>query len=354
MSNLRITNSTNSNFTDNFENVDINSAEQDVAGNNYTPDWSKWYGYYKVIPELQAVIDKKSIWTIGRGYEAKDRSKRFLERIKGNGKDTFNTIIQNMIRQYTICGDAFAEIVWNKRSEVINIKPLNPGSMTIVSSEKGIIKGYIQNNYNDGSKIKFNKEDIFHLPWNRLGDECHGISTIEKIQSIVESRNEAMSDMRTVFHRYVAPINIWKLDTDDATEIATFKTKIETTYKNKENIFIPMNTVEVEKVSIPQHSTLDPLPWIKTLNKYFIMSEGVPETILGHGEDTTEATSKILYLAFQQMVEWNQLFLEEQIKLQMGLDVEFNFPASIEPALTEEKSKERKTNNLEMKHNAVK
>ena len=72
------------------------------------------------------------------------------------------------------------------------------------------------------------------------------------------------------------------------------------------------------------------------------MAEGVPEVILGHGEETTEATSKILYLAFQQMIEYNQLFLEEQLKLQLGLDIEFNFPASIEPSLPEQGAKSKK------------
>jgi len=76
------------------------------------------------------------------------------------------------------------------------------------------------------------------------------------------------------------------------------------------------------------------------LQKFFIMAEGVPEVVLGQGEDTTEATSKILYLAFQQMVEWNQLFLEREIKNQLGLEVDFKFPASIEPDLLEDNRKD--------------
>ena len=55
----------------------------------------------------------------------------------------------------------------------------------------------------------------------------------------------------------------------------------------------------------------------------------MPEVILGEGTDTTEASSKILYLAFQQNIEAEQLYLEQQIKAQLKLDVEFNFPVDL-------------------------
>jgi len=344
MSNQRISNATTSDLTNlsGFE-TSVNSAEQDTPGTSFMPNWSKWFGYYKVIPELQAVIDKKAIWTIGKGFIADVKVKKILGKIKGNGKDTFNGIMYNMITAYTICGDSFAEIIKNHRGELVNLKPINPGSMSIVSNDSGIITGYEQNVISTGTKIKFKPEDIFHLSWNRLGDEPHGRSTIEKIERIILMRNEAMEDMKLVFHRYVSPLNIWKLDTDDSSEITAFKAKVETTYKNKENLFIPKDTVELERAAIPQYSTLDPLPWINTLNHYFLISEGVPEVILGYGKDATEASSKIMYLAFQQVIERNQLFLEEQIKLQLGLDVEFNFPENIAENL---KTDERKDGSI--------
>lgn len=343
---------TTSQTTTDFRRV-IDPSEQDFPGTRYYPDWAKWFGYYKTVPELQAVIDKKAIWTIGRGFQAEGKVKERLGRIRGIGIDTFDSIMLNMIRQYTICGDAFAEIVRNSRKEIINLKPLNPGTVVIISNDRGMISGYEQvtKSGKKVKKIRFKPDNIFHLAWNRLGDEPHGKSTIEKLVDIIDSKNEAMKDLRIIFHRYVKPLIISMADTDDETELASLKTKLDNAVKNMENLVVPKGSMEMERVSIPQYSTLDPLPWLQLLQRYFITSEGVPEVILGHGSDTTEASSKILYLAFQQNIEYNQLFLEQQCKSQLKMEIEFNFPADIAPEMDQDVRKERDIRNMEMDKN---
>ena len=322
----------------------VSEKQQDSPGTKYRPDWNKWYGYYKQIPELQATIDTFSKWTIGKGVKADAKTLEKLLRIRGFGKDTYNSIMHNMVRQYKIGGDAFAEIIKNKRGELINLKPMNPGSMTILSNKKGILTGYektvIPEPSQNNNPQTFSLDEVFHLPWNRLGDEVHGISTIQKLVDVIDARNEAMKDLRIVFHRYVKPLMISEVDTDDETEIAAFKTKMDSAVEKMENIVIPKDTAQVTRISIPQFSTLDPLPWIRTLQQFFILSEGVPEVILGWGKDTTEASSKILYLAFQQNIEDNQLFLEQQTLAQLKLKVEFNFPADLAAHLQGDMQKE--------------
>lgn len=315
----------------------IDAVAQDQPGTKYYPKWTKWFGYYKAVPELQAVIQKVAIWTVGKGYKSDKKTKERLDKIKGNGKDTFDSIIFNLMIGKKVGGDSFAEIIRNKRGELRNLKPINPGSMVVLSNSKGIITGYKQAVIPSGGDkaksrmdpIKFKPEQIFHLMNNRLGDEPHGRSTIEKLETIIDMKNESMLDMRIVFHRYVKPLIISMIDSDDETEIAAFKAKLDKAVRYMENIVVPKDTVEMERMSVPQYSTLDPLPWIQLLQQYFIMSEGVPGVILGEAEKTTEATSKILYLAFQQNIEAEQLYLEQQIKAQLKLDVEFNFPADL-------------------------
>lgn len=325
----------------------------------YKPEYLKWLGFYKQIPEVQAVIDKKAIWTIGKGYKAKEKKDQ-LEKIRGNGKDTFNSILANLYKVAKICGDSFAEIVKNKRSELKNLKPLNSETIKIYHNSYGLISKYEQV-IQGKVATTFKPDEIFHLANNRIGDECHGISSLEKLDKIIKFKNQSQDDLAVIFHRYVKPLLISKVDTDDQTEVNNFKTKLDNAFKNMENIIIPSGTVEeIERVSIPQFSTLDPMPWIRLLQEYFIMAEGIPEVILGYGKETTEATSKILYLAFQQNIEWEQLWLEEQIKAQLGIEIEFEFPASIEPQFTQPTSpsssfqKARKTSNMEMKNNSVK
>ena len=331
----------------------VNSAVQDHPGSTYTIDWAKWFGYYKNIPELQAAINKKAIWTLGRGYQADEKTEKTLDRIRGNGKDTFNDIMHNLVVQFHVCGDAFAEIVRNKRGDLTNIKPISPATMAIISNPRGMITGYEQTveyqpitGQKKNATKKFETKEIFHLQWNRLGDEPHGRSDIEKLVDIIDARNEALKDIRIVFHRYVKPLIISSIDTDDATEISAFKTKLDKAVENMENLIVPKDTVSMERMSIPQYSTLDPLPYIKTLQEYFLLSEGIPEIILGLGRDTTEASAKIIYLAFQQNIEHCQRFIEDQMKKQLRLDVEFNFPENIGPELAMDIQKERNLDNM--------
>lgn len=331
----------------------ITSAEQTYPGTTYYPDWSKWFGIYKAIPDIHAVVDNLASWTVGRGYEAETKVKELLDKIRGCGIDSFNGIMKNQLRTALIGGDSFAEIIKNKRGVLRNLKPISPASMKIESSGKGMITKYVQVTYyidNSGTRkrheVKFNPESIFHLSWNRLGDEPHGRSMIEPLEDVIEMKNEAMTDMRIVFHRYVKPLILSKVDTDDPTEIEKFKKEIDKAIRYMENMIVPKGAVEMERMSIPQYSTLDPLPWLRALQSYFVSGSGVPEVILGFGRETTEASAKILYLAFQQTIEDIQLMLEEQIKAQLNLDVEFNFPENIGPELAMDIQKERNMNNF--------
>jgi len=325
------------------DKLTIESAES-TSQHSYQCMWNDWNGYYMKVPELSAIIDRKAIWTVGKGYKTDKKTAKILEKIRGNGKQTFNVIMMNAVKVYTICGDFYAEIIRDKRGELRNLKPLNPGTIKIKANLKGIISSYeqwIETPTGQKQAVVFSPKDIFHLQWNPVADQIHGNSTISKLIQVIEALEEAKIDMRTVFHRYVKPLWVFSVDTDNTAEITAFKNKVDATIEKAENLIVPKGTVDsIERVSIPQYSNLDPLPWIKNLTEQFIRAEGVPGVVLGSTEKSaSEAESKMLYLAFQQMVEWNQKFLEEQIKAQIGLDVEFEFPASIEPSLLEEQSK---------------
>jgi hypothetical protein len=326
----------------------------------YRTDWSKWFGFYQQVPELGSIIDKLALWAVGKGYKADESTTQILKKIKGNGKDTFNTILYNAVKTYKIGGDFFAEIIKDK-GKLINLKPINPGTIEVVADKKGMIKEYIQSyGPQKENQQKYKTEQIFHLAWNKTADNIHGTSVIEKITldnegnaGLIEMKLEAMKDLKIVFHRYVKPLIIASIDEDDPAEIKKFKAKMDKTVLLGENMVIPKDTVTMERMSIPQYSTLDPLPWIQYLEKQIIKSQGVPDVILGDGEGSTEATAKILYLAFQQLVEWDQLFLEEQIESQLGLKIELEFPASLEEDTEgpqEANKKARKMTNMEMQN----
>ena len=305
--------------------------------------WTVWFGYYKTIPELTSVIDAKATWTVGKGFKTDAETTTILQDIKGWGKDTFNTIIENMIRTYNIGGDAFCEIIRDEEEgEVINLKPLDPGSIKIIVNGKGIIKRYEQvNKIEKIPPTKFQPEEIFHLARNRVADEIHGVSIVERLVKIINKKNEAMDDWQRVLHRNIDPLWIIHLDTDNETEIAAFKTKYDKARGTGEGImYVPKDVVVPELVTVAPNASLSAIPWIESLDAKFYEAAQVPKIIVGGAGGFTEAAVKIAYLAFQQTIEEEQLFIEEQVLAQLGITVEFDFPASLENELLSDNNKD--------------
>jgi len=326
----------------------VASMSTDAAGEQKETTWinSKWgdyFGYYKTIPELKRAIDAKATWTIGKGINATVSTKLHLKTIRGWGRDTFDTILENAIRTYQIGGDFFAEIIRNKKKEFINLKPLDPATIKIVVNQKGFIIRYEQVSKTKTPNKKIKIEEMFHLARNRVADEIHGQSLIEELEVIILMRNEAMGDYQRVLHRNIDPMMIFHLDTDDETKIANFKTKMDAARGKGENMYIPKDAVVPEQLSLAPNATLNPLPWIESLNKQFYEACGTPQIIVGGSGEFTEASAKIAYLAFQQTIEEEQLFIEEQVGIQLGITINLEFPASLENELLSDKAKDGAT-----------
>jgi hypothetical protein len=302
-------------------------------------NWSTYLGYYKSIPELQTAIDAKAIWTMGAGFESDATTELLLMTIRGNGKDSFNTILTNLIRTYTIAGDSYAEIIRNKDGLLVNLKPLDPGSIVIVQNQKGQIKRYEQTSKVSKDIKKFQPKDMLHLSRKRVADEIHGISVIPAVEWIILARNEAMTDWKRVCHRNIDPLWIFHLDTDDTSKISDFKSKMDAARVNGENMYVPKGAVVPELVTVSQNGNLNPLTWINQLNDYFFQCVNVPQIIIGNAKEFTDASGKIVYLSYEQSVKSEQLYIEEQILNQLNIEIQLTFPASLQNDVISDNSK---------------
>jgi len=307
-------------------------------------DWGQNLGYYHEIPEVRAVIDAKATWTIGKGFSADPETTMLLDTIKGWGKDTFNTILENAIRTMHIGGDAYLHIIRDDEENLINLKPLDPSVMVHIVGFDGQIKEYEQTSKVKGKKPKkFKPDEILHLVRNRVADEIHGVSMIKSLINIILMKNEAMADWKRVLHRNIDPLWIYHMDTDDPTEIAAFKVKMDAARGTGENMYIPKDVVVPEMVGVAPNANLNPLAWIESLDDKFYQAAGVPKFILGGMGGITEAAVKTGYLAFQQTIEEHQLQIEEQILAQLNLVIELEFPASMENELLSDVKKDKET-----------
>lgn len=301
---------------------------------------AQYLGYYKTIPELKIAIDAKATWTIGKGFVSNPLTTLALSSIVGFGKDTFNSILENLVREYHIYGDAFAEIIRDDEGRLVNLKPLDPGSIKIVVDSKGLVKRYEQTDKVKQVVKNFDPDDILHLARNRLADEVHGVSIIECCEWIILARNEAMADYKKLMHRNIYPVRIWHLDTDVPSQVAAFKAKVAQSKGEGEDIFIPKDAVETELATVPENSSLNPMPWITMLTQYFYQAVGVPQIIIGGSQELTQTAAQIAYLAFEQTIEEEQLYVEEQVLKQLNLEIELSFPASLQNNLLSDNRKD--------------
>lgn len=309
-------------------------------------DWSQQWGYYKKTPKLKSAINTKCSWIVGKGFTADPQTELILMGIKGFGKDTFNSIMENSERIAHVGGDSFSEIIIVKKGPskgmLINLKPLDPGSMKTIVNSAGLIIRYEQISKVKGKKAKlFKPEQIFHLTRNRGADEIHGDSIVPAIEPIILSIEEAMDDWKIVLHRNVVPLRIIEIDSDKTSKIATLKTQYENAIKNKEVIIIPKGTVELKEGTVAPNATLSPLAWIDLLTQHFFQAVGVPDIVQGGGSvSLTDASSKIKYLSFEQTIREEQHYLEEQILAQLNLVVKFEMPALLEQGMMSGKPNE--------------
>ncbi len=330
-----------SNLTSTVKDFTVDSQTLDSPGDQaetewQSRNWSRNLGYYKEIPELRMAIDTKVTWTIGAGIEADEQTLLLLGTIKGSGKDTFNSILKNQDKVSIIDGDSYAEIIRDNEGILANLKPLDPSKMKSVWSNKGRIIRYEQTNSKKFLFIfkrkttKFEPEQIFHLTNERVADEMHGTSVIDTVKWIIDARNEAMSDYKRVMHRNIDPLWIFHMDTDNVTKIKAYKAKYDAARGKGENMYIPKGVVVPELVSVAANATLNPLTWIENLNDYFWQQVNVPQIIVGNAKSFTDASGKIVYLAYEQSVKARQLYLEEQVLAQLNIEIKLTFPASLQ------------------------
>lgn len=330
-----------SDLTNAITDYSVDAQSTDAAGDQkeYTyqsTSWTQNLGYYKTIPELKVAIDTKATWIIGAGIEADEITTIQLMAITGNGKDTFTGILKNQIKVSMIDGDSYAEIIRDKFDTIINLKPLAPDSVVTVQNSQGRMKRYEQVNKKRFLKIfkrgnkKFQPEEIFHLSRERIADEIHGISAIDSVEWIIKARNEAMTDWKKVLHWNVYPRWQFELDTDDTTEVAAFKAKQDAANAAGENMYIPKGAVVATQVVTVSSQALNPMVWIDRLNDYFYQAVNVPQIIIGNAKEFTDASGKIVYLAYEQSVKAGQLYIEEQVLAQLGFEINLTFPASLQ------------------------
>ncbi len=295
------------------------NAEANTWSGVYRNEFLEARGMVERIPVLAAMIDADSESTV-RSWRTYGPNAEGLANIldtwRGNGKQSFKHIMYGMVKTAKIGGDSFGEIVYGGKNnlDIKNVLQM-PADNIEIHVSNGVIKKYKEIDGNNAWK----PQEVFHLAWNPMGASVHGTTVIKRLNDLLIARGQVEDDARKIFHRYIKPIHIVELDTDDSTEIEEFKAEWSKLKDIPESdIFVPKDFATVSRASIPQFSTLDPKTWWDYLQRNMVMSTRIPEVRIGEvGQAYSEATARIVDAGYRDYIRWTQKWLEDALEIQL-------------------------------------
>lgn len=324
-----LNNATTTNFTSNVTDFSVDSISLDASSPE--DDEYYWYfneattnfGYYFSIPEIYSAANALATWAVGKGWTT-DNSilKVELEHISGSGKDSFNKIMWNHEVVKLVVGDAFIHVK-RKDGKIINMIPISPERIRIVYGKNGLIKRY--DTWNNSEWKAIPKEEMLHSSNKRIGDQVHGTSQIDATKWIIDARNEALADERTIKHRDKA-LGIVYYKTNSAGKISYANTMIEHAVNKGEMLGLPEDTAEIKPY--PSRSSEDRTAWISYLENFFYQCFGVPRTI-ATSDGTSEVGGKMGHVIFEPIYTKEQKDLEDDLWNQQAIKITFNRPPSL-------------------------
>ena len=350
MGNLDINKTQMSDLTNQVSQYEVTplnvETPQDLEETAYTiKRASEYWGWFNTHPDLQSAFVMKGIWDVGKGYTADPETMAILDHINGNGKQSFRDILFSMDIATNLYGEAYAEIIRDKDSgELINLKLLNPANMRTIYGKRGEIKRYEQFGNIKDKSLTFNtwKPDEI-LTFSNMGGICGkmgGISKIEAMENTLKADMESFDDVRKVMHSQAIPLILWKLKTDDTATITDFVNKINRARAlGGENLFIPddESIVTHELVEVNLSQTI--FEWRNDIRNKFYRVLGMPQIVFGSSQ-STESGGKVEMMAHENVFEFGQSYIEEQIWQQLYLKINLISPTSILSDLQTDQAKD--------------
>ncbi len=348
MSDLNFSNTASTDYANNVEDYSVGAMNVDSAGAQeetfwQNTNWAVQWAYFNKHPDLKSALVMKTIWNVGKGYVCDPETQITLEYLKGKGKETFDDILFNMDLIKRIGGDSYGEIIRDKDSgELINIKCLDPGAMKVIYDEFGMIKRYEYVKVIKGREtfVKFETKDILHFINNPCADQIHGISDIDVLVETLKAEEENFADMKKIMHHQAIPFLIFKVKSDDTVKIGKFRNSLNELRKTGDDFIIPddENVISFERVEINISQAI--FEWRNDIRNKFYRTIGLPQIIPGAGGQGTESESKVIYLAFEQIVEREQRYIEKQLWNQLYVKIELVPPASLSQELQQDTAKD--------------
>ncbi|MEM2127823.1 MAG: hypothetical protein QXH67_06345, partial [Candidatus Bathyarchaeia archaeon] len=167
----------------------------------------KYERLYRESALVNSAVNSLTDMIIGAGYfteaeepESKELVDDYAEMVNLDG------LLRKACQLMLIYGFAPIERWWANGH--LNLKPLPPRTLYIRLDERGRLLGYRQRTWS-GRPIEFEPDEIIWLCCNELPGQPYGVSLIEPVINLLEYKQEILTDLCRIVHRYASPLNIW-------------------------------------------------------------------------------------------------------------------------------------------------
>lgn len=309
-----------------------------------SPNYTKWNGIY-LSSKAGKVIDNFADWILGLGYTVDESKKRELEHIQGNGKESFDDIMWNGIVTKKVNGESFT-LVMRDSETIVNMRPLSPEFCRVVYTRYGRIKEYryYENKNKNGSYTTYKSNEVLHMINDKIVDEIHGRSVIERIEWNVSAQEEAKRVYRKLVWRS-GVVRVIEVDTNNATELATLKAQYKIAEEKGDVLLLPKDKARAVDWK-PNIDVANILAWLDSLENDFFIEIGFPRDLSGASTSATEAGMKMSYVNHEPLYEKEVRELESCLWNQLGIKIKFNRVNSMMPNVQENETKNTGQTNL--------
>jgi hypothetical protein len=249
----------------------------------------------------------------------------------------FRSKVYEMMNVALWAGNSYSEIVYDPKSEwkVLDLKPIEPEEMRVIRSETGDLLGYMQFPYKtnrltvlnvdyaarwqERGGVEFSPHQILHIKWNPFPSAAYGTSALENLKDVLAIIIGIREDIAMIIKNFAAPLILFRLGTElipaSPESMEEFRGDIVQQFNQSTNL-ITSTLVNAEILGTGQ-KVMNVEPYLDQMLSLLYGSMGIPQIMLGQGNDTTEATAKMQMEAASKKIRRIQWYLKDQIELKI-------------------------------------
>ncbi len=231
---------------------------------HYKPEEiADYYAAYLNYDIIRAPIDDLTEMAAGHGYfteidndgtDGRNPRARAKKTCDEFGRfHSLDQMLPNIVRNMLIAGFLPVETIINGTNpKKTALKIVHPLTVTKIKSERGIVSEITQEVNNEKNVIK--GENLAWFVYTQIANDPRGTSFVRGLITILNTLNDATSDVDRILKRYIGPIAIWKT----REEIDAIKEAVIHRDPGEDMFLGGMRQEDVENPNMPQMITIDP------------------------------------------------------------------------------------------------